>query len=79
MDEEVFLFKIDVFMIKSRPNVIFSERRHVMNKIFQIKMTQYGVESSLLARLHCLLGLSLYKFQPEMLQTKRRHIDEYRT
>mgnify|MGYP006955182543 CR=1 FL=1 len=50
-----------------------------MKTIYQIKIAQYGVEFSLLARLHCLLGLNLNKFQSEMIQTKRRQIDEYRT
>ena len=50
-----------------------------MKKIYQIKLTRYEVEYFLLARLHCLLHLSLYQFQPEMLQTKRRQTYEYRT
>jgi hypothetical protein len=50
-----------------------------MKKIYQIKITQYGVEYSLLARLRCLLGLILNKYRPGILQTNRRQTDEYRT
>ena len=50
-----------------------------MKKIFQIMMTQYGFEHSLLARLHCFLGLNSNIYQPEKLQTKRRQTDEYHT
>lgn len=50
-----------------------------MNMFFQIKSTNYEVEYSLLARLHCLLGLIINNFQPEILQAIRRQTDEYRT
>jgi hypothetical protein len=50
-----------------------------MENGYQIKTTQYEVEYSLLARLHCLLGLNLYIFQPETLHIKRRQTYEYRT
>jgi hypothetical protein len=50
-----------------------------MKKINQIKITKNEVECSLLARLHCLLGLNFYKFQPKIIHIKRRQIDEYRT
>jgi hypothetical protein len=50
-----------------------------MKDIYEIKITTDGVEYSLLARLHCLLGLNFYKLQSEKLETKRRQTDEYRT
>ena len=50
-----------------------------MKKIYQITITQYEVEYSLLARLRCLLGLNLYQFHTEWLQSKRRQNDDYHT
>ena len=47
-----------------------------MKNTYPIKIAHFEVEYSLLARLHCLLGLNSIKFQSGIFQTARRQFDE---